>query len=222
MRPTGVTPAGSSRLQGSFSRHDQVPSESALPPDLGLVHFKRFWLGLRGAATMSNHSMPESTAGTSQNGGFWCSRLPVASPGSAFGHATIVTFVGCGIVRVLQVAGVVPPCLQRVQDAVSVVAVSAGGEQAAGVAEELARCAVRAGALRGGWRRPGLRRVRPCCRGRREDGQRRRSPGARPEARASPRTRGETPRRSGVRQWRRTRRREGLSGMRDRALVERR
>lgn len=43
---------------------------------------------------------------------------------------------GCDVGRVLQAAGVQTPSLQRVQDAVSVVPVSAGGQQTLGVADQ--------------------------------------------------------------------------------------
>lgn len=49
-----------------------------------------------------------------------------------------MTFAGCNVSRVLQSAGVVAPCLQRVQDAVSVGAINAGGQQTAGVLDQLA------------------------------------------------------------------------------------
>lgn len=48
-----------------------------------------------------------------------------------------MTFAGCDVGCVLQIAGVVTPCLQRIQDAVSVVAISSGGRQTAGVIGQL-------------------------------------------------------------------------------------
>lgn len=69
---------------------------------------------------------------------FAISTGPVVFPGTAFGPGTGVTFAGCNVGCVLQIAAVVTPCLQRVQDAVSVVTISAGGKQTPGVIDQVA------------------------------------------------------------------------------------
>lgn len=100
---------------------------------VGFDYENRFWLSLCGAATLGDQRMAGALrVPESERRVFAVCTCPVASPGGAFSPETGMTFAGCDVGCVLQIAGVVTPCVQRVQDAVSVVAISAAGQQTVG------------------------------------------------------------------------------------------
>ncbi|MFE2559975.1 hypothetical protein ACFXGT_28905 [Streptomyces sp. NPDC059352] len=92
-----------------------------------------------GAATLSDRRMPGALGvPESERWVLGVATRPVGRPpGITFRLETVVTLAGCGVVRVLQGAGVVTPCLHGVQDAVSIVAIGAGDQQTAGVVDQL-------------------------------------------------------------------------------------